>query len=112
MVISSKKTIAGVSIASALSFVLYAFAFEPYGMAELAYIFAIPAIIACKIFFVENKEYRKVSLAYIQTKNEKSKKFYGQILSKFSRVRKIYLLTIFVCSYLSSTYLPVLGSLK
>ncbi|MBO5254428.1 MAG: apolipoprotein N-acyltransferase, partial [Opitutales bacterium] len=107
MVISQKKSIAGVCIASALSFVLYAFAFEPNGIAELAYIFAIPAIIACKILFVENKEYRKISLACVRTQNEKSKKFYGQILDKFSKVKKAYLLTTFVCSYLAWIWLLI-----
>ena len=35
-------------IAVAFSFVLYVTAFEPFGVAEFAYVFAVPAIIACR----------------------------------------------------------------
>ena len=35
-------------IAVAFSFVLYVVAFEPFGVAEFAYVFAVPAIIACR----------------------------------------------------------------
>ena len=56
MVVSNKIAGAMAVVAVALSFCLYAFAFEPFGVAEFAYVFAIPAILACKVLFVENKK--------------------------------------------------------
>ena len=35
-------------IAVAFSFALYAASFEPFGVAEFAYVFAVPAILACR----------------------------------------------------------------
>lgn len=42
------KSAAGIA-AVALSFVLYALSFDPFGVAEFAYIFAVPAILALRI---------------------------------------------------------------
>ncbi len=101
MVISAKKTIIGTLLASVVSFTLYAFAFEPYGVAEFAYVFAIPVILACKILFVENQYYKKILIAFKRTENEKTKVFYADILKKFSSVKKTYLWSTFIGSYLA-----------
>ena len=58
MVVGLKIACAAVSLSAALSFALYALSFEPYGVAELAYIFAVPAVLACKLVFAENGEYQ------------------------------------------------------
>ena len=46
---SIKKLANAIAIfAVAFSFALYVFAFEPFGVAEFAYVFAVPAILACR----------------------------------------------------------------
>ncbi len=107
MVISTKVKSAAAIFGVALSFLLYAFAFEPYGVAEIAYFFAVPAIITCKILFVENKEYQKFCERAKNAKNEKSKNFYKQILQKFAPIKKGYLITSFVCGYLAWIWLLI-----
>ena len=51
MVGDSKIKNAARIFAVAFSFFLYAAAFEPWGVAELAYVFAIPAILAARSMF-------------------------------------------------------------
>ncbi len=50
MVREGLKSAAAAS-AVALSFALYAASFEPFGVAEFAYIFAVPAILACRFLY-------------------------------------------------------------
>ena len=107
MVISTKIKSAIVVFAVALSFLLYALSFEPYGMAELAYVFAVPAIIVCKILFAENKDYKKILFRAKTAKNQKSKNFYAQILQKYAPVKKTYLITSFICGYLAWIWLLI-----
>ena len=51
MVGDSKIKNAARIFAVAFSFFLYAAAFEPWGVAEFAYVFAIPAILAARSMF-------------------------------------------------------------
>lgn len=51
MVGDSKIKNAARIFAVAFSFFLYAAAFEPWGVAEFAYVFAIPAILATRSMF-------------------------------------------------------------
>ena len=51
MVGDSKIKNAARIFAVGFSFFLYAAAFEPWGVAELAYVFAIPAILAARSMF-------------------------------------------------------------
>ena len=46
--VKDKIASAAAVIAVALSFAMYAAAFEPFGAAEFAYLFAVPAILACR----------------------------------------------------------------
>lgn len=57
----SARTVAA-AIATAAAFALYVAAFEPFGIAEAAYVFAVPAILAARLFAPncgENAEKRK-----------------------------------------------------
>lgn len=53
---STKLKCAAAAVSVAVSCALYAAAFEPYGVAEFAYVFAIPAVVACKLLFVETRK--------------------------------------------------------
>ncbi len=55
MVRARKFANAAAVIAVAFSFILYVAAYEPFGVAEFAYVFAIPAILACR-FLCEKTE--------------------------------------------------------
>ena len=45
------RKIAAALLALAAGFSMYAACFEPFGVAEFAYVFAVPAIIACRLLF-------------------------------------------------------------
>ncbi len=101
MVTSKKIASAATIVGVALSFLLYAFAFEPYGTAELAYVFAIPAILVCKIFFVENKLYQNLLFKVKYTENQKAKELFKTGLKQFAPIKKTYLISAFVSSYIA-----------
>ena len=101
MVASKKIVSVATVIAVALSFLLYALSFEPYGTAESAYIFAIPAILACKILFVENKLYQNLRFKIKNTENPKAKELFKNGLKQFAPINKVYFISVFVFSYLA-----------
>ena len=43
-----ERRTAAAAAAVAVSFAMYVAAFEPFGCAEFAYVFAVPAILACR----------------------------------------------------------------
>ncbi len=60
-------------LAVAFSFAMYASSYEPFGIAELAYVFAIPAILACRFLCGVNDKF---------STNQKDKKYLDE-LEKF-----------------------------
>ncbi len=101
MVNSKTFASAATIISVALSFLLYAFAFEPYGVAELAYVFAVPTILVCKIFFAENKLYQNLIFKIKTTENQKARELFKTGLKQFSPLKRTYLISVFVSSYLA-----------
>ena len=107
MVGSKKYLGAAAACSAALSFVLYAAAFEPYGFAELAYVFATPAILACKLLFVENAQFRDALARARGTKNPEAKALYRASLKRFAPTLRAYLVAAFIGSYTAWVWLLV-----
>ncbi len=108
-------------MAVAFSFALYANSYEPFGIAEFAYVFAVPAILACRYLcginddFSENQKDKKyldelekfgLSSAKLRadanaelgnTKKSESK----FVHEKNKREKKIWLISTFVFSYIA-----------
>lgn len=107
MVVGLKIACAAVSLSAALSFALYALSFEPYGVAELAYIFAVPAVLACKLVFAENGEYQNARRKARAAANSQSRDFYIQILKKYAPVKRAYFAASFIGGWLAWIWLLV-----
>ena len=107
MVASPKVGAACAAAAAAASCAMFALAFEPYGVAELAYVFAIPAILACKAFFVENKFLREAEARLGASKSPAAKQLYAGIAKKFAPIKRAYLLASLAMSYAAWAWLLI-----
>ncbi len=78
--ITDRRAAAAV-LAVVLSFAMYVMAFEPFGCAELAYVFAVPAILACRFLCGANEDLRE--LVQAQNPPKYSDAEYARELEKF-----------------------------
>lgn len=55
-----ERRTAAAAVAVAVSFAMYVAAFEPFGCAEFAYVFAVPAILACRFLCGANEDLKAI----------------------------------------------------
>ena len=110
---SIKKLANAIAIfAVAFSFALYVFAFEPFGVAEFAYVFAVPAILACRFLcgtidnfsqsqkdkkYLEELERFGLSVDKLQADTQQT----CDDISTQNKQRKLWNFSTFVFSYIS-----------
>ena len=110
---SIKKLANAIAIfAVAFSFALYVFAFEPFGVAEFAYVFAVPAILACRFLcgkidnfsqsqkdkkYLEELERFGLSVDKLQAGTQQT----CDDISTQNKQRKLWNFSTFVFSYIS-----------
>ena len=111
----TKYANAAAVIAVVFSFAMYTAAFEPFGVAELAYVFAVPAILACRFLcgktdsFAPNEnrrprleELKKFGLPMAQFENAETKNCdLPPLGNRTSNGLKIWLVSAFASSFLS-----------
>ena len=84
-------------IAVAFSFCMYVAAFEPFGAAELAYVFAVPAILACRFLCGKNEAAQRRAALERAGLAEKTDPRDSEAQKK--RGKKIWLVSAFAFSY-------------
>ena len=84
-------------IAVAFSFCMYVAAFEPFGAAELAYVFAVPAILACRFLCGKNEAAQRRAALERAGLADKTDPRDSEAQKK--RGKKIWLVSAFAGSY-------------
>ncbi len=101
---------AAAACAVAFSFCMYTAAFEPFGVAEFAYVFAVPAILACRFLCAGNPPCREAkvicppfepSAAHSPALARSNPETFSENPSNLSDGRKIWLTSTFAFSYIA-----------